>query len=248
MRETGFDAAVVAAIGAPEAIGLAGLALLDSLSVGTLVIPVLMLLSPQIRAGGVLRYVAALAAFYFAIGLALLAGVTAVLPAVGDAGDSRVVSWIQLAAGALLFAASFFVGPGAKPIGGAARTTPREAAARWHRRLEAVGAGRGVVVLALTAGILEIATMAPYLGAMGILASAPGGFPAKGALLAGYVAVMCLPALALLNARAIVGPRAEPFLRRLSDWLAEQAGAAFPWILGLLGWFVAGNAASRLFA
>lgn len=165
-----------------------------------------------------------------------------------DAGESRGFLWGQLAAGALLFAASFFVGPDAKPIGGRTRKEPREAASRWSAKLESAGAGRGVVTLALTAGILELATMAPYLGAMGILATASGGFQHKAAMLTGYVLLMCLPALVLLVLRAAVGRRAEPSLRRLSGWLAEQAATAFPWILGLLGWFVGGSAASRLFA
>lgn len=103
------------------------------------------------------------------------------------------------------------------------------------------------MLLALTAGTLELATMAPYLGAMGILAAAPGSFAAKGAILTGYVVVMCLPALALLAVHAVVGRRTEPSLRRLSDWLAAQVAATFPWILGLLGWFIGGSAASRLF-
>lgn len=170
MNEAGSPVVLAAAaIDGSDAVGLAGLALLDSLSVGTLVIPVLMLLSPRVRAGSVLRYLSALAAFYFAIGLVLLAGT------------------------------------------------------------------------------LELATMAPYLGAMGILAAAPGSFAAKGAILTGYVVVMCLPALALLAVHAVVGRRTEPSLRRLSDWLAAQVAATFPWILGLLGWFIGGSAASRLF-
>lgn len=247
MNERSSAVVLAAAIDGSDAIGLGGLALLDSLSVGTLVIPVLMLLSPRVRAGSVLRYLSTLAAFYFAIGVVLLAGATAALPAVREAGEARSLLWAQLAVGGLLFAASFFVGPGARPIGGRARTTPRETASRWRGRLDEAGTGRGVVLLALTAGALELATMAPYLGAMGVLAAAPGSFPGKIALLAGYVGVMCLPALALLAVRAVVGRRAEPSLRRLSDWLAEQVAATFPWILGLLGWFIGGSAASRLF-
>lgn len=239
MREVGPGVAA-AALGGTDAIGLAGLALLDSLSVGTLVIPILMLLNPRIRAGSVLLYLAVLAAFYLAVGVALLAGALAILPAVGDAGASPVLLWVQLAVGALLFLASFFVGPD-----GERRRTDRVAA--WSARLESVANGRGVVALAFTAGVLEVATMVPYLGAIGLLASASTGPPAKGAVLSAYVVVMCLPAGALVLLRSAAGQRAAPALRRLGDWLAEQAAATFPWLIGLLGWFVAGSAASQLF-
>ena len=62
--------------------GLAGLALVDSTSFGTLVLPLMMLLAPQVRTRNLVVYLATIAAFYFAVGVALLAGARA-----ADRGD-----------------------------------------------------------------------------------------------------------------------------------------------------------------
>lgn len=228
--------------------GLAGLALLDSLSVGTLVIPVAMLLAPGFQARRLLVYLGTLAGFYLCAGIVLLAGADAVVSAFRTVADTTALLWVQLAAGALMFGAAFFVGPGAITLGRRGQRAPEPAPARWERRLNAVTSTPGIAGVALSAGLVEIATMAPYLGAIAMLTAAPVGVPAKGAALAAYVVLMCVPALALLGLRSSAGRRAEPALERFGAWLSRQAAAAFPWILGLLGWFVGGDAAGRLFA
>ena len=65
--------------------GLAGLALVDSTSFGTLVLPLMMLLAPQVRTRNLVVYLLTIAVFYFGVGVALLAGV---LPRSRDGGAS----------------------------------------------------------------------------------------------------------------------------------------------------------------
>src|ERR671917_343606 len=54
--------------------GLAGLALVDSTSFGTLVLPLMMLLSPQVRTRNVVVHLGTLAVFYFGVEVLLLLG------------------------------------------------------------------------------------------------------------------------------------------------------------------------------
>src|SRR5699024_6804211 len=93
---------------------LAGLALVDSTSLGTLVVPLWLMTAPTgLRPGRVLAFLAVVALCYLGVGALLLLGGSAVLDAVGsDVADSRAVLVVQLAIGVALFAASFRVGSG----------------------------------------------------------------------------------------------------------------------------------------
>lgn len=77
----------------------------------------------------------------------------------GDALHSRAASWVQLGVG--LFALSFRF-DGKRATG--PRLRPR------------MGGPRAMVMLGLTAGVLEVATMVPYLAAVGIMTTS--GLPA----------------------------------------------------------------------
>ena len=56
------------------AAALAGLAVIDSTSIGTLVVPLWMLVHPQLRARMVVLYLAVIGLFYWILGVGLLGG------------------------------------------------------------------------------------------------------------------------------------------------------------------------------
>ena len=90
----------------PDVGVLAGLALLDSTSTGTLTIPVVMLLQPRVRFSRVLGYLTAISLFYWGLGLALAtvgARITA-SPGLRDALESRTAYAVQLVIGVALVA------------------------------------------------------------------------------------------------------------------------------------------------
>ncbi|GAB3199763.1 GAP family protein [Nocardioides hungaricus] len=217
---------------------LAGLALVDSTSFGTLLIPLWLMTSPHgLRPGRILVFLGMVAAFYLLVGLVLLRGGSALADGIGEGlADSPVVLWVQLALGVALFAASFRVG-----TGGSGRVL------RWRDRAAGGGASlSGVVGLALLAATLEVATMLPYLGALGLLAGGDLGLPAQTAVLAAYCLVMVLPALGLLGVRVALRSPVEPLLDRLSAWLERVGGEATAWVLGIVGFLVARDAVGRL--
>jgi Protein of unknown function (DUF2910). len=222
---------------------LAGLALLDSLSVGTLLIPVVFLIAPRLRAGRMLLYLATIALFYLAAGVALLLGAGGVLTLLGDGIDSPVTLWIQLVLGVALLVGSFLVPT--KPREGAEDAAPGRVA-RW--RDAALHGPRAVVVIgvAVAAGLLEVATMLPYLGAIGLLTTSETDPATRILLLAGYCVVMVVPALVLLVVRVVARPLVEAPLARFAAWLERTGPETTAWIVGIVGFLLARDAAAKL--
>lgn len=217
------------------------LALLDSTSIGTLFVPVLLMLTPgRLRAVPLLGYLATITAFYLALGVAIALGAGPLLARVGSAlGPAGY--WLELVAGVALFALSFRFDPKRRP------EASREMGKKWTERVhKAAESPRALVVLALSAGLLEVATMFPYLGAIALLAGAGLGPAAIAAVLAGYCVVMILPALGLLGLRLALSERVTPLLTRLNAWFEKHAVGATGWVLAIVGFMLAADAASQL--
>jgi hypothetical protein len=217
---------------------LAALAVIDSTSFGTLVIPIyLLLVSDRSRTARLLIYLGTIAAFYLLVGVALMLGLSTAMESFGDALRSRPAYWVQLVLGVGLFALSY-------------RFDPKWRAKRGkpERRLEPrAGGPRVTVLLALTAGVVELATMVPYLAAVGIMTTSGLTAGQWGPLLAGYVVVMILPPLALMGLRALAAGRLEPKLERLRAWLAKHSASMASWGLAIVGFLLARDAAFVLF-
>lgn len=280
---------------------LLGLALADSLSAGTLLIPIFFLLAPgRIRLGRILTYLGTIAGFYFLVGLLLTAGASAFLENAAATLETPVAYTVQLLLGAALLAIAVFmptkkkapvaatgaragagagvgagagagVGSGAGTgvsagevagagVGAGARASasasagisvagspPRDEGrlARWRERALGGGSPAAVVVLALGAGIIELATMLPYLAAVGLLTGSGVGFGASAGLLAAYCVVMIAPALLLLLGRVAARRVVEPRLRRFADWLSRNAAENTAWIIGIVGFLLLRDALSH---
>jgi hypothetical protein len=223
-------------------LSLAGLALVDSTSIGTLFIPIWLMLAPgRVRVGRVLAYLATIAVFYFGVGLIAVVAGESIVSALDGVTDTRAALWVQLGLGAGLFALSFrFDGKRQKAGGGAV--------GRWRERaMNGTSSARWLVGLALLAALAEVATMLPYIGAIGLMATSDRPTAAIPALLAGYCAVMVLPAVVLLAGRALAQRFVEPVLQRLNKWITEKGSSATGWVLGIAGFLVARDAVARLF-
>lgn len=233
---------------------LAVLALIDSTSFGTLLVPVWLLTAPgRPRAGRMMAYLGTVAAFYLGVGIAVMLGAGLVLDRFGDALESRPAYVVQLVVGVALFAVSFRFDrkrTEARRQQQAARGRPGRLS-RWRERALGIesstaavqGSGTGtlpgsvlpLVGLAIGAASLEVATMLPYLTAIGILASSGLSSTTSVAVLAGYCLVMILPAVVLLVARLGAARAVDPLLRRLDGWLTRNAEEMTGWVLAILG-------------
>jgi hypothetical protein len=219
---------------------LALLALIDSTSFGTLLIPVWLLLHPgKVSVSRMFTFLGTVTAFYFVVGLALIQGLQAFLPRIIAFLDTREVSWAQLVIGVALFFLSFRLDRKHMRKSGTGRI------ARWRER--ALGHDRGALSLmglALTATLLEVGTMLPYLAAIGLITTEELPMAQNVLVLAGYCLVMILPALVLTGVRLAAGHRVERLLTRISDWMTQSD--MLGWIVGIVGFLLAGDAAGRL--
>lgn len=218
-------------------VALIVLALIDSTSVGTLVIPVILLVTGKDGAARVasrtVLYLVVIGLFYLGLGIGLLTGLVPLIERVGPLLATGPGLVVIAALGAFLLWWSFYIDPAAiRKRGG----DPEASARRWTERARrAAGRPSALIGLALLAGVIEAASMIPYLAAMGIIADLGIGFGPGALVLAGYCAIMIVPALALCGVRALLGGRADRALDRAHDWAVRNASSAFAWAVGIIG-------------
>ncbi|MGW9157735.1 MULTISPECIES: GAP family protein [unclassified Microbacterium] len=280
--------------GLPLPLSLALLALLDGLSVGTLLIPVFLLLHPgRVRAGRILLYLATIAVFYLVVGLLFLWGLVNLVDVAADFLASPAGLIVRLVVGAALLITALVMptgekqpkrgaaAPEAAPVASAPQVSPwtgmpvrdnpapatmapppPPAAAdrtgvaaaprpgritRWRERLlDPRTRGTAVMAVAIAAGLVEIATMLPYIVAMTMLADAAVDTPVRVLSLAGYCALMILPAIVLLLLRIVAAPLVQRPLERFAAWMERTGAENTAWIIGIIGFLIARSAATEL--
>ncbi|GLW28266.1 GAP family protein [Actinoplanes regularis] len=216
---------------------LAVLALIDSTSFGTLLIPIWLLLDPgRVRPGRILIFLGTVGAFYFAVGvtIALVAG--PFLPQISRAAHHPAATWAQLFAGIGLFLWSLHLDRRHRSGDAGGRMV------RWRER--ALSGETSIARLALVAAAAEVTTMLPYLAAIGLLTTATLPAGRLTLAMAGYCLLMIVPALLLLAARLAAGDRVAKPLTRFNDWFVNSNSAS--WIVGVIGFLLAYNAVAKL--
>lgn len=216
---------------------LAGLALLDSTSLGTLVIPIaLVVRSRRVERGPMAVYLTTVCLVYFGLGIALVAGLDLIGSTVARLAQARATQWATLVIGVAL-AAFGILGPDpVKPEPGTDslgdRPTPTST--------------RAMILLGLGASLAEAATMVPYIAATGIIASSPTSWPTRTVTLVLYCLVMIAPALVLLMLADALGQRFLPRLARIAPRLEYEAKVTLLWIAVILGIHLAWRSAAGL--
>ncbi len=231
-------------------ISLVGLALIDSTSIGTLLIPIWLLLDHrEVRASSMMIYLLTIAGFYLLMGLAIMLGadMLAGTESPAQTSEAQPITSItslmlliaQLTIGIGLFVISFRF-DSSKP-GASSRVE------RWKQKAaDATTSVRFLMGLALFAALAEVATMLPYLGAIALIASANLTWHQVIVLMSSYCLLMILPAMVLLSLRMIVGERIRPMLLSVDQWITRNAASALGWVLGIAGFLIAGDAVTKL--
>ena len=232
------------------------LALIDSTSFGTLLIPLWLMLVPgRLRPGRILLFLGTVATFYLLLGIVMLFGASTLHDTLQQAGNSQPVRVAQLVVGIGLMVLGLVMEPWTKA--GKARRVARlaEKLARsgpsLHMRMREraidpsapVGA---VIVLALTAAIIEAASMIPYLAAIGVLIASELSLEGRMVVLFGYCLVMIAPAVLLLVARLLLHDYVAPVLSRLEALLSRNANGAMAWVIFLVGVYLVGDGLNAL--
>lgn len=232
------------------------LALIDSTSFGTLLIPLWLMLAPgRPRTGRILLFLGTVAAFYLLLGIALLLGASMLLETLQKAGNSQPQRNAQLVVGIGLMALGVLMEPWTKA--GKERRAARRAeklarsgpSLQMRMRAHAADAAApvgAVIVLALMAAAIEAASMIPYLAAIGYLTASELSLAGRVAVLFGYCLVMIAPALLLLAARLSLHDHVAPVLTRLEAFLSRNANEAMAWVIFLVGLYMVGDSLNAL--
>lgn len=259
--------------GLPLPLALAVLALVDGLSVGTLLIPVFLLLSPgRVRSGRILLYLGTIAAFYLLVGLLFLWGLVNLVDVASGflASPAGIVTRLVVGVGLVIVAFAMPTGPTepthrspARAVASASVTTgssdheaatptetygaPSGRVTRWRERLLDPRTRRAAVMaVAITAGLVEVATMLPYILAMTMLADAGVSTPFRVLSLVAYCLLMVAPALVLLALRVVAAPLVQRPLERFAAWMQRTGAENTAWLIGIIGFLVARSAAAEL--
>jgi Sap, sulfolipid-1-addressing protein len=232
------------------------LALIDSTSFGTLLIPLWFMLAPgRQRPGRILIFLSTVAAFYLLLGIALLLGASTLLDTLQGTGNSQPLRIAQLAIGIGLMVFGVFMDPWTKAgkerrvarrAEKLARSRPSLQMRMRERAIDASAPIGAVIVLALTAAVIEAASMIPYLAAIGLLTVSDLSLAGRGAVLFGYCLVMVAPALLLLAARLLLHDYVAPLLVKLEASLSRNANEAMAWVFLLVGLYMVGDSLSAL--
>lgn len=228
--------------------GLAGLALIDSGSIGTMLIPLWIMLDPRINVRQLLVYLGTVAGFYFVVGVLLALGAGTALDLLAPVTDHPATRWVQLGIGLAMCLAAIPFAP--KRIQARRRVSGKpEPVDLWMTRLDRARASyRTMAGLGLFAALLEVAAMVPYLAAVGVITAADVAPGVRFTVLAGYTLVMITPALIILGIRLLVrGDRAMAVLAKLSRLIAKNMDGVLSSSLIVLGFLIALDAARRLF-
>lgn len=225
------------------------LALVDATSIGTLLVPIWLLLAPAgVQLRRMLLYLGTVAGSYLLVGTAVALGLGAVAAPVGRALDSPGGALAQLALGVGLFGLGFVVDPGrtARARRAARGRDPAQRVLRWRDRAVAGGGHpRALVLLALAAATVEVATMLPYLAAISMVSTSDLPGPTRLLVLTVYCVVMVLPAVLLTVLRRVAAARIDPVLQKLGAWMTRSAATTTGWVLCIAGLLVARDAVAR---
>lgn len=214
---------------------LTGLAIIDSASFSAFGVPVVLLLSsPKPPVVRMLTYLGTIMVFFVVVGIAIMFGLDAVLTSWSGLFETRPAYVAQLAIGVGLFALSF-------------RIDSKKARGRpLVPRIPAGGGLQAMVALGLTTSLLEVATMIPYLAAIGILTAAGLSIVQAVPLLAWYTLVMVLPPIVMLIVRIVARDWLRPYLERVARWLETHSREMVGWTVGIVGFLLAVDAARHL--
>ncbi|GGG08924.1 GAP family protein [Paenibacillus aceti] len=211
---------------------IGGLALLDTLSPATLGVTVYLLLSEKERLGSRLMiYLVTVAAFYFAVGFALMLGLDKLLSTLSSILEHRSISWTMMIIGTILFIASFFCPTSKKKRTDLPRPKSKSKAA--------------MIALGFTTSVVEVGMALPYFAAIGLMTAA--NLPAYQwlTILGGYNFIMILPPLVLFILHALFGRVMQRPLERLRIKLSNT-GSALSWIMCIVGLILIFNSVDNL--
>ncbi|WP_409347101.1 GAP family protein [Paenibacillus sp. MBLB4367] len=208
-----------------------GLALLDTLSPATLGVTVYLLLTEKERLSSRLMiYLVTVAAFYFSVGVAFMLGLDALLATFSSIFQNRIVSWVMLIIGGILFIASFYYPKSKKS------DLPRPKSK----------SKTSMIALGVTTSLIEVGAAFPYFAAIGLMTTSNLAVFQWFPIIVGYNFIMVLPPLILFTLHLLLGGVMQRPLERLQIKLSKHSGSAVSWVMCIVGLILVFNSLDYL--
>jgi len=197
-----------------------GLALLDAISPATLGVTVYLLLTERERLNSRLMiYLLTVAGVYFVIGVSLMLGLDVVMASFSSIFQNRIVSWVMLIIGGILFIASFYYPKSKKS------DLPKPKSKSMA----------SMVALGFTTSLIEVGAAFPYFAAIGLMTTSNLAVFQWLPILAGYNFIMVLPPLIVFTLHLLLGRVMQRPLESLRIRLSKYSGSAISWIMCIVG-------------
>lgn len=208
-----------------------GLAVLDMLSPATLGVTVYLLLTEKERLGSRLMiYLFTVAAFYFLVGVAFMLGLDVLLAVFSSILQNRIVSWMMMIVGVLLFIASFYYPKSKKS------DLPRPKSK----------SKTSMIALGFTTSLIEVGLAFPYFVAIGLMSTSHLAVYQWLPILAGYNFIMVLPPFIVFTLHLLLGRVMQRPLERLRIKLSKNSGSAISWMMSIVGLILIFNSVDNL--
>lgn len=208
-----------------------GLALLDMLSPAALGVTIYLLLTEKERLSSRLMiYLVTVAAFYFSVGVASMLGLDALLATFSSIFKNRIVSWVMLIIGGVLFIASFYY-PKSKKT-----DLPRPKSK----------SKTSMIALGFTTSLIEVGIAFPYFAAIGLMTTSNLEVFQWLPILVGYNFIMVLPPLILFTLHLLLGRVMQKPLERLQTKLSKHSGSTASWGMCIVGLILVFNSLDYL--
>jgi hypothetical protein len=209
---------------------LIGLAFLDASTLSTLLIPLWLLAKPgPFQPRRLVTYLSVTAGTYFVLGLVVLLVAAQLIDTYLETLQGPLAENIFIGLGALV------VVMGIIGIFRARREAKPGPSIVTRLRDRALATSASTATLALSAIVVEAATMWPYLVAISLIATNGAGLPWDVFWLALYNVVMILPAIILTWARNKYPEQTDLLLTKTRETMSEAGSSFTSWVAILVG-------------
>jgi cytochrome c biogenesis protein CcdA len=212
--------------------GLGVLAIVDSINPSAIAITGYILTkSPEKQKINVaLAYILGIFCSYFLIGCGLLLGLDALLKIQEDMQDNRILLGLQTVLGGGMVVWSLFPARPRSP----------------NRLRPKIFSPATMFLLGVVVTFAELLTAFPYFAAIGLLEASHNAMWEKLGLLGAYNILFIVPPLAMLILYKLHKPRINAWLGKRLQSKPQQTNEGLRWIVGILGFLLAGSALANL--
>lgn len=201
---------------------IGGFALLDTLSPTIIGVTLYLILTDNQRlTSRLFSYLLTVAILYFSLGIIMMLSLNYILEMFSDLFQNKIISWLLLIIGIILFVASFFV-----------PTNKNKKGTMLKPKTQSL---LSIVFIGIITFLIESGTALPYFAAIGLLTTNNLPYYYWLPIIAAYNIIMILPAILILLCYKLFGRWGDSALVNLQQKISSSSNSALSWIMSIVG-------------